>query len=179
MKYCQQECQDLSVHPMDVSVPNLIPPKKSQLFVPAARFLDTDSDFISLNGNQYRGWTRKKWRLIFDKKLKNRKTANFRFVSVGIFFDRAFCALSNKAKITYLYALSDIRYEPFQKGDRKRSCKIINDIVCIPTNALAELGVCESSRKRALRELETFKFIARLPSAGVFAPSKFKLLKLP
>jgi hypothetical protein len=179
MKYCQQKCQDLTVDSIDASRPHLTGPKKSHLFVPPARLLDTDSDVIGSNENQYKGWTRKKWRSVFDNKLKNRRTANFRFVSVGIFFDRTFCALSNKAKLTYLYALSDIRYEPFKKGTGKRSGKIINDVVCIPTNALAELGVCESSRKRAIIELETCRFIQRLPSTGVFAPSKFKLLKLP
>ncbi len=179
MKYCQQECQDLIVNSIDRSRPNLSQPRKGHLFVPPSRLLDTDSGFSDFDENRLRGWTKAKWRSVFDKKVKNRKVANFRFVSVGIFFDKAFCALSNKAKITYLYALSDVRYEPFQKGNQKRSGKIVNDIVCIPTNAVAELGVCESSRKRAIKELEDHKFIERLPSKGVFAPSKFKLLKLP
>ncbi len=58
MKYCQQECQDLTVNSIDRSRPNLSQPRKGHLFVPPARLLDTDSDFIGLNENRLRGWTR-------------------------------------------------------------------------------------------------------------------------
>jgi DNA-binding transcriptional regulator YhcF (GntR family) len=65
-----------------------------------------------------------------------------------------------------------------KKKDRLRGLGLLrNDIAAVPTNRLLALGVSETTRNRALRELERAGFIERLPAKSKFAVTRVRVLK--
>lgn len=75
------------------------------------------------------------------------------------------------------YILLFVDYSKKRKKSKEHGRTVKNSEVCLTRNALKERGISESSRIRAIKELENLGYIERLPSKNCYEATRIRVLK--
>ncbi len=136
------------------------------------RVLDTDSDAIAPDRPPSTGKTVEEWAKThadFHRRKKFWKT-----VSGDLILGPDFPVMSGTTFKVLAYILLFVDYG---KKSKKHGRTIKKSTVLLPRNALKERGISESSRKRAIKELEDLGYIERLPVKNRYKATEVTVLK--
>ncbi len=141
------------------------------------RRLDTDSELIGPPDSKPNGcWSKDRWLSELRRGLRGTLRGTHRFLQRRIFYSDEYIALNANTKHVLSCIYDQLDWNT--KKDQQRGLGLLKStIVEVPTNRLRALGVSETTRNRALRELETAGFIERLPAKNKFAVTRVRVLK--